>query len=125
MTGEEKAAMAVLEHVSEYRFVYWHTDTDRPSYYTVRRDWENRSDRWGIFEGDVLVWTGKDWEEMSPVPAAFMWELPEALEIAQKLAREENALLINVMDKRYPGQFKGGPWDMSSPLWTGKGKREK
>ncbi|MFH9606895.1 hypothetical protein [Streptomyces sp. NPDC017448] len=107
--------------VSEYRCVYWHTDVEKPSSYKVRRDWENRSDRWGIFDGDVLVWTGDGWEPMSGVPAAFMWELPEALAEAKRLAMEENAFRIETMEKRFPGQFKGGPWDMASAQWTGRG----
>lgn len=120
---EQAAAVAALDLVSEFRFVYWHTDVEKPSSYKVRRDWENRSDRWGIFEGDVLVWTGESWEPLGAVPDAFRWELPEALKVAQELAREENAYRIAIMEQKFPGQFKGGPWDMSSELWTGRGSR--
>lgn len=102
----------VRGRVSEYRFVYW-TGDPRVRFYSVRRDWEHRSDRWGVFDGDVLAWNGEDWDTTSSRPDSYKWSEKDALEIAERLTIQMNQHIVGVMDKRFPGrQFRGGPYDM-------------
>lgn len=114
MTDEERAAaMAALDHASGFRFVYWMGD-GKAQRYTVERDWDDRSDNWGVFEGDVAAWTGESWEWISRVPAAYRWTLTEALRIAEKLAFEHNQHIIATLEKLHPGDFKGGEFDLAA-----------
>lgn len=112
---ERKAALGALDELSEFRIVYW---TDRKArYYTVRRDLDQRSDLWGIFDGDE-AWTGESWDGIRDLPSSFRWDLADALKIARKLAYEENQRIVALMEREYPGQYKGSGHDFAA-TWTG------
>lgn len=114
MTEDERAAaLEALDRASEFRFVYW-TGDGKSMRYTVERDWDHRSGRWGIFDGEVASWTGEAWECISRRPDAFRWPLYEALQAAAKLAYEMNQHFIERMERRYPGQFRGGEHDLAT-----------
>ncbi|MFJ1700436.1 hypothetical protein ACIOHC_36195 [Streptomyces sp. NPDC088252] len=118
VTPEERAAaIATLDRASEFRFVYWAGD-GKAQRYTVKRDLDHRSSKWGIFEGEWLTWTGERWEELGPKPEAFHWPLDEALKIAEKLAYKENQYIVETMERRFPGRFRGGEYDFAR-TWTG------
>lgn len=114
---EQAAAIEHLDRASEFRFVYWSGDRKALSY-KVRRDADHRSDKWGIFEGDWDVWDGGGWTDLGPKPEAFLWELGEALKIAERLAYSENQRIVGEMERRFPGDFKGGEFDFAR-TWTG------
>jgi hypothetical protein len=107
-------AAGQLAHVSEFRFDYWHTDVEH-RYYTVRRGVNRYDGRWGVNEGGVMgvYWDGEGWAHVRG-SGAYRYELEEALPIAQRLAFEENQHVIMVMENRFPGEFRGGPYDMSA-----------
>lgn len=119
MTEDElEVAVQYDEHISEFRFVYWMGD-GRALSYVVRRDREHRTRKWSIFEGDWLAWADGKWQEMGPRPEAFVYELKDALRTAERLAYEENQRIIGVMEGRFPGQFKGGPFDLAKETVDG------
>ncbi|MDX3260784.1 hypothetical protein PV336_16305 [Streptomyces sp. MI02-2A] len=102
----------VRGRVSEYRFVYWQTDTEPARYYAVRRDLDHRSDRWGVFDGEIWAWHGDGWGHSSVHPESYKWSREDALEIAERLTVQKNQQIIKRMDDQYPGKFRGGPYDM-------------
>jgi hypothetical protein len=100
---------------TRYRMYYTSKDTGRRNkgrYYSVRRDRTNRSDRWGVFDGDVLAWNGEQWDHTSSQPESFKWSQEDALEIAERLAVQRNQVIIGSMESRFPGQFRGGEHDL-------------
>lgn len=108
MTAAGQLALA-----SEFRFVYWDTPAEYKSY-TVRRGQGSLDKGWAVWDGSAYTWDGMQWCTSLYGEDAYRWELEEALRIARKLQLEMNAVLIHQMEKRFPGEFKGGPYDMAA-----------
>jgi hypothetical protein len=100
-------------YASEFRFVYWSTDRDYRCY-TVRRGHGRLDGRWAIWDGGAYTWDGTQWTTGLYGENAYRWDLDEALRLGDLLAREMNAVVIHRQEKRFPGQFKGGPYDMAA-----------
>lgn len=98
---------------SEYRFVYWDTEGDY-RYYIVKRGHSPCREKWAVQDGGFTSWDGNWWDENLRGADAFRWELGEALDLADTLAREMNAAIVHQMEKRFPGQFKGSRHDLSA-----------
>jgi hypothetical protein len=112
-------AAGQLAYVSEFRFDYWHTESEH-RYYTVCRGVKQHDGRWGINEGGVMgvYWDGEKWDHVRG-PDAYRYDLEEALPIARRLAFEENQHVIEIMENRFPGEFRGRRYDQA----TGGGQR--
>jgi hypothetical protein len=102
-----------LAKVSEHRLVYWQTDVEKSRFLRVSRDRDDRSDRWAVFDGEH-AWNGEVFAYTWVRPESYQWGEAEALEIAEGLARAMNAEIIAVMERRFPGQFLGGPFDLAA-----------
>lgn len=102
-----------MGHASEYRFVYWDTESEY-RYYIVKRGHSPFRDMWAVQDGGFVSWDGTQWDENLRGGDAFRWELGEALRLAEALAREMNMVLIHQMEKRFPGEFKGSRFDLSA-----------
>jgi hypothetical protein len=110
LTDEQK-----LLYSSEFRFNYWRTESEH-RFYTVRMGVKRNDGRWGINDGGAFgaCWDGKDWGDELRGPDAYRYDLDEALVITKRLAFEENQRIVAIMEARFPGQFRGGPYDMAS-----------
>lgn len=102
-----------LGHVSEFRFVYWDTGLEY-EYYTVKRGHGRCRGGWAVQNGGFTSWDGVRWDENLRGLDAFRYGLSEALAVADQLAREMNLVMIHQMEKKFPGQFRGGPFDMAA-----------
>ena len=97
--------------MSEFRFVYW--DADAYLYYVVKRGHNSYRHKWAVQDGGFISWDGSRWDENLRGTDAYRWDLHEALNVAEKLAREMNMVLIHQLEKRFPGEFKGSRHDMT------------
>lgn len=105
--------MRIEPEVSEYRLMYWGIEGDERLHIHVRRGSMELSDRWAVYNGPY-IWNGTEFS-MDPRRAdAYRYERDEALEIAERLALEENAKNINQMERLFPGEWRGGPYDLST-----------
>jgi hypothetical protein len=108
-------ATGQLAIASEFRFDVFHTPEEH-QYITVKRGRGEREDKWAIaasesenrrfFDPDSYAWK---WLTDSD---AYVWDLEPALTLARDLAFEMNQVKIGIMERRFPGQFRGGPYDM-------------
>lgn len=111
MTEEELKLL-----VSEYRFTYWRGDHGA-RFFRVCRGLDALADRWGVFDGmphTGAAWSGTHWSYETRGADAFCWDEEEACTIAALLARQENARIVEVMERRFPGEFKGGQHAMAA-----------
>ena len=97
--------------MSEFRFVYW--DADAYLYYVVKRGHNSYRHKWAVQDGGFISWDGTRWDENLRGTDAYRWDLHEALNVAEKLAREMNMVLVHRLEKRSPGEFKGSRHDMA------------
>lgn len=102
-----------LAQVSEFRLVYWNSGHEKIRYLKVSRDWDDRSGRWAIFDGES-GWDGVSFRDTWTHPESYRWELNEALALAESLALSLNQEMIGVMELRYPGEFRGTKTDLRS-----------
>ena len=103
----------MLAYVSEFRFVYWDTPAEYKCY-TARRGHGSLRERWAVWDGGAYTWDGTQWVTNLYGEEAYRWEQQEALRIGELLADEMNIVVIHQMEKRFPGKFKGGPYDMAA-----------
>lgn len=114
-------AAGQLAHASEYRFDYWRT-RDEHRFYAVRKGWRKAAAGWAIIDGPAEAglfgpfWDGREWNHEIRGLDAYRFQLEPALLVAQHLAFEENQRMIDVMERRFPGNFRGSPFDFS---WKG------
>jgi len=110
-----------LELASEFRFDYWHTDNEH-RFYTVSRGVRKYSTLWGVCEGGSTgaFWVPEEGWGYARGYDAYRFELEDALKIAKRLAFEENQKIIGVMEGKFPGEFRGGPYDQAATTaeWT-------
>lgn len=102
-----------LAHASEFRFVYWDTPSEY-RFYTVRRGHGSLRQRWAVWDGGAYTWNGTRWCTDLYGEDAYRWDLDAALGIADLLAREMNLVIVHQMEKKFPGRFKGGAYDMAA-----------
>jgi hypothetical protein len=79
------------------------------------RSLRDYSQHWAIEDGGSsgAAWTGNQWDGYVRGPDRFIWTLEEAIITAKLLARQENARIIDIMEHRFPGEFRDGPHDMN------------
>lgn len=108
MTAHGQLAVA-----SEFRFDYWKTDVDH-HYYVVKRGKRFLSDRWAILNNNEfgVAWDGVEWGAWRGVEMYRYEDLEEALARAKALALEENQRIIEMMERQFPGDFRGGKYDL-------------
>jgi len=105
-----------LEHVSEFRFDVFRSE-DEHEYITVKQGQVKFTGRWAIAAGEShfgRFWTGEGWSFSARGADAYRWDLEDALCLAQRLAFEANQHKIDIMERRFPGEFRGGPYDMAA-----------
>jgi hypothetical protein len=107
-------AAGQLARMSEFRFDVWHSE-DEHQYITVKRG-RGRipSGKWAIAAGESAsgrFWNGEVWSFEIRGLDAYIWDLEEALVTAQRLAFKANQLKVDIMERRFPGEFRGGPYD--------------
>lgn len=112
-------AAGQLAVASEFRLVYWHTKSEY-LYLTVRRGRRAYEKLWAVCDTDEHghCWTGEDWSFHCRGADAFKFELEEALRIAKELALAKNQYTIDIMESRFPGDYRGGPFDLAAGGWT-------
>lgn len=112
-------AAGQLALVSEFRLDYWRTKNDH-RFFTVQRGRKLCDGMWAICDGGEFgaCWNGETWSHECRGLDAYRYELEEALRIAKELALAENQHIIEVMEKRFPGDFRGGPFDLAAKGWT-------
>lgn len=109
MTDEEK-----LKHISEYRFEYWREyPEDHPQAIYVRRSSVDKG-RWAVYDGESWCWSGQGFSLGLRGSDAYRWSEDEALDLAQELALKKNDHIIGILERKFPGEFRGGPRDMST-----------
>ncbi len=112
-------AQGQLALASEFRFDYWHTKAEH-DFYTVKRGRKGLDGRWCVLSGVELsgciwwYWDGEKWNAEVRGKDAYRFDLEEALLIARRLAFEENQRIVETMERRFPGEFRGGPVDMAN-----------
>ncbi len=99
--------------VSEHRFVYW-DNRGEYRYYIAKRGHSPHRDKWAVQDGGFTSWDGVRWDENLRGADAFRYDEDEALRIAERLALEMNQVLVHIMEKRFPGEFRGGPADLGA-----------
>lgn len=109
-----KTAKGQLAIASEFRFDYWRTGHQH-KFYTVARGRRGYDHKWAILDGGEfgVSWDGADWGHWRGADM-YCYELEEALPIARQLAFEENQRIIELMERDFPGQFRGGECDLSA-----------
>lgn len=110
MTAHGQLAIA-----SEFRFDYWKKNGDH-LYYVVKRGKRDLSDRWGILDDHEFgfAWNGKEWGYWRSDDMYRYTDLEEALTMARRLAIEANQEIIEAMEAKFPGEFRGGPYDLTA-----------
>lgn len=101
-------AAGQLAVASEFRFDYWHTQSEH-KFYTVRRGVKGYEAGWAISDGGASgpFWDGAGWNDDIRGEDAYRYELEDALLIARRLAFAENQHIIGIMENQFPGQFRG------------------
>lgn len=112
---ELKTAHGQLAIASEYRFVYWGASYSY-AFYTVARGRRHLEGRWGILDGGEFgtAWNGSEWVSGSSQEKFPYTDLEEALVTARRLAVEENQRIVEAMERRFPGQFRGSEFDLAA-----------
>lgn len=98
---------------SEYRFVYWPPET---RYYTAVLGKGHADGLWAVCDTDRFgaCWTGEKWSFDCRGLDAFRYDLEGALDVAKQLAIEKNQHIIEIMEKKFPGEFRGGKHDLAA-----------
>jgi hypothetical protein len=101
--------------VSAYRVPYWVTKSENHFYTVERQSDRHGGEKWGIFEGDQ-AWVGDQWIPSFRHPDSYAWDEDLAKALAGRLAFEENQRIVDIMENRFPGEFRHGPYDMSEHI---------
>lgn len=115
MKEELLTAGGQLGRASEFRFDYWRTDTEHACY-LVKRGKLHSDGRWCITSGESMsaFWDGQDWNDEIRGPDAYKYDMEEAMLIARRLAFEENQRIIEYMEDRFPGMYRGKAVDQAA-----------
>lgn len=108
-------AAGQLAVASEFRFDFWRTEADH-RYYTVRKGRRHNDGMWAICDGGEFgaYWDGTEWNDSIRGPDAYRYaELEVALVVARDLAFIENQRWVAIMEAKYPGEIRGGPYDQA------------
>lgn len=111
-------AAGQLARSSEFRFDILHTEYQH-DYITVKRGHGRYSDQWAIAAGESeygRFWTGSSWSFNVRGADAYFWDLETALTTAKDLALVANREIIGILERKFPGEFRGGPHDMSKEV---------
>lgn len=106
-----------LERCSEYRFDVFCTDYEH-LYVTVKQGRRQYVGRWAIAAGESSDSRFFDkveevWSFEIRGADAYCWDLEPALLKAQELAFTANQEYIDILEDKFPGEFRGGPYDMT------------
>lgn len=103
-----------LARASEFRFDVFVTEHEH-EYITVKQGRGKYTGKWAIAAGEAefgRFYTGDVWSFKARGTDAYFWDLEEALVKAQELALEANQSKIDLLERKFPGEFRGGPHDM-------------
>lgn len=109
-------AQGQLSLASEFRFDVWHTEHEH-EYITVKKGRRKLEEKWAISAGESEhghFWDGDHWNFEIRGADAYVWELEPALVLARKLAFDMNQGVVDRQERRFPGEFRGGPYDQAA-----------
>lgn len=109
-------AAGQLALATEFRFDVWCAEHEH-RYITVKRGHGKIPDKWAIADGESAFgrfWDGELWNFGCMGADAYQWDLEEALVIAKDLAISGNREMVEMMERRFPGQYRGGPLDFAA-----------
>lgn len=108
-------AAGQLAIATEFRFDVWRRGHEH-RYLTVKRGHGKIPNGWAIADGESAYgrfWDGELWSCECRGADAYRWELEEALVLAKDLAFGANQEMVDMMEGRFPGEFRGGPLDFA------------
>lgn len=109
-------AQGQLALASEFRFDVWSSEFEH-EYITVKLGRMKVRGKWAIAAGEEQFgrfWDGECWDLNLRGEGAYRWDLEEALVLARDLAYVANQEKVDMMERRFPGEFRGGPYDMAT-----------